>query len=267
MNSIQQSLFGLFGLVLATQAAAQITFYEGEGFRGRAFTANGITDNFRNVGFNDLAASVIVDSGRWEVCDDARFGGRCMVLRKGSYETLTGMGMSKRISSVRPVDSDQRYENESPEPMREPNYEYRRRPHEDTFEAQVTSVHAVMNSQKQHCWVERHEVAEAHRDPNVGGAIFGAILGGVLGHQVGGGRGRDLATVGGAIAGGALGTNVGGDERNVSEHDVRRCDTTGNSKPEYWDVTYLYQGQEHRIQMSSPPGAVIAVNRHGEPRQ
>lgn len=35
------------------------------------------------------------------------------------------------------------------------------------------------------------------------GAIAGGVVGGVLGHQVGGGRGRDLATVAG-VAGGAL---------------------------------------------------------------
>ena len=38
--------------------------------------------------------------------------------------------------------------------------------------------------------------------------ILGAIIGGVLGHQIGGGHGRDLATVAGAVAGGAIGNNV-----------------------------------------------------------
>lgn len=47
-----------------------------------------------------------------------------------------------------------------------------------------------------------------------GGAIVGGVLGGVLGHQVGGGRGKDLATiagvVGGALAGHAVQNNMGG---------------------------------------------------------
>lgn len=34
------------------------------------------------------------------------------------------------------------------------------------------------------------------------GAVAGGVVGGVLGHQVGGGRGKDLATIGG-VAGGA----------------------------------------------------------------
>ena len=33
------------------------------------------------------------------------------------------------------------------------------------------------------------------------GAVAGGVLGGVLGHQVGGGRGKDVATVAGALGG------------------------------------------------------------------
>ena len=72
-------------LMAAGHALAQVTFYEGEGFRGRAFAANRTIDNFANVGFNDRASSVVVDRGRWEVCEDAGFNGRCVVLKRGSY--------------------------------------------------------------------------------------------------------------------------------------------------------------------------------------
>jgi outer membrane lipoprotein SlyB len=44
------------------------------------------------------------------------------------------------------------------------------------------------------------------------GAVIGGVLGGVLGHQVGGGTGKDLATVGGAVGGGVLGHQI---EKNV----------------------------------------------------
>ena len=37
--------------------------------------------------------------------------------------------------------------------------------------------------------------------------------------------------------------------------------------PEYWDVSYDYRGVEHWVRMEYPPGATIAVNRNGEPRQ
>jgi uncharacterized protein YcfJ len=38
------------------------------------------------------------------------------------------------------------------------------------------------------------------------------------------------------------------------------------AKPDYWDVTYTFRGQEHHVQMVTPPGRTITVNRLGEPR-
>jgi uncharacterized protein YcfJ len=268
MNTTLKIALAAAALTLSAQSMAQITFYEHDGWRGRAFTANGEVRDFRGAGFNDLASSVVVDRGQWEVCTDARFGGSCMVLRRGSYESLSGMGMNDRISSVRPVGRRDRYENEAPEPLPQPTYEYRRRPNEAVYQAPVTSVRAVFGQAEQRCWTERQQVAEPQRNNNVGGAVVGAILGGVLGHQVGGGRGRDLATAGGAVAGAAIGNNVGNNSGGGSySQDVRRCESVPDKTPDAWDVTYNYRGTEHRIQMSSPPGSTIAVNRNGEPRQ
>ena len=267
MNWKLKSALGACGLVLATQAAAQITFYEGEGFRGRVFATDKQVNNFQRQGFNDRASSVIVDRGRWEVCEDAQFGGRCAILRKGSYDSLSGMGMNDRISSVRPVSADRRYDNEVTVPVNTPVYDYRRRPNERMYEATVTSVRAVVGPPNQRCWIERQQVNDSRRDNNVGGAILGGILGGVLGHQVGGGRGKDVATVGGAVAGAAIGNNAGrGSSGGSYDRDVQRCENVANNTPEYWDVTYNYRGTEHRVQMSSPPGETIAVNTNGEPR-
>jgi uncharacterized protein YcfJ len=263
-----ESALGAAALVLATQAVAQVTFYEGEGFRGRAFTTNQQVADFDRVGFNDRASSAVVDRGSWEVCEDARFGGRCVVLRPGSYDSLSGLGMAKRISSVRPADVRKRYDNEIAAPLAAPNYEYRQRPNERVFEAPVTAVHAVVGPPEQRCWVEREQVREPGRgEPNVGGAILGGILGGVLGHQIGSGRGQDVATAGGAIAGAAIGANAGRDSGGAYGRDVRRCETAASGPPEYWDVTYTFRGVEHHVQMSAPPGRTIAVNQQGEPRQ
>src|SRR4051812_42535974 len=74
-----KALLAISGLVLAGHAAAQITFYEGEGFRGRAFTTNDRVGNMDRSGFNDRASSIVVDRGRWEVCEHPRFEGRCVV--------------------------------------------------------------------------------------------------------------------------------------------------------------------------------------------
>jgi len=91
------------------------------------------------------------------------------------------------------------------------------------------------------------------------------VIGGILGHQIGGGHGRDVATAGGAVAGAAIGAGVGGG--GYYSRDVQRCtDVTRYDTPDFWDVTYNFRGVEHHVQMSSPPGATILVNRDGEPR-
>jgi uncharacterized protein YcfJ len=267
MNNTLKIAVAAAAMGLASQAAfAQITFYEGDGWRGRAYTANAQVRDLARNGYNDRASSVVVDRGQWEVCEDSNFRGQCMVLRKGSYESLSRMGLNNRISSVRPVKMRDRYENEAPPPVAvQPNYEWRRRPSERIVQVPVSDVRAVVGTPEQRCWVERQQVNEPSR-PNAGGVIAGALIGGILGHQVGGGSGRDIATAGGAVAGAAIGNNVA-NQNNSYSRDVRRCETVGNQRPEYWDVTYNYRGVQHRVQMSSPPGNTIAVNaKTGEPR-
>lgn len=53
--------------------------------------------------------------------------------------------------------------------------------------------------------VERVRTQQAAQGSGVG-AVIGGIAGGVLGHQIGGGTGRDLATIAG-VAGGAIAGN------------------------------------------------------------
>ena len=201
-------------------------------------------------------------AARWEVCEDARFQGRCVVLRRGSYDSLRGLGMENRISSVRRVDDKRRYDNEVPYSLAHPNYEHRRIPNERLREVPVTSARAVMGPPEQRCWVERTQVGE-RRDLNVPGAIIGGVLGGILGHQVGGGTGKTVATIGGAVGGGALGANIDRIRDPQSGQEVRRCETVAGQTPQYWDVTYNYQGVQHHVQMTTQPGPTIAVNNAG----
>ncbi len=268
MNTLLKPLVGFAALVFAAHASAQITFYEDEGFRGRMFAADKAVWNFDRFGFNDRASSVVVDRGRWEVCEDARFSGRCVVLRKGSYESLRGMGMENRISSVRPVSDRPQYANEAPEPLTAPTYDYRRRPDERLTEVPVSSVHAVVGPPEQRCWVEHQQLAQQdNRGYNVAGAVIGGVLGGILGHQIGGGTGNTLATVGGVAGGAAIGANVNRPDGTPDTRDLRRCETASpGGPPQFYDVTYNYRGVEHRVQMTARPGRTITVNREGEPR-
>jgi uncharacterized protein YcfJ len=264
-NQLKVAL-GVAGIVVAAHASAQVTFYEREGFRGRAFTAGDSVKNFGGVDFNDRASSAVVENGRWEVCEHIRYEGKCVVLRPGSYDSLASMGLNNSISSVRPFDRAQAAY-DVPPPLAAPNYEYRRRPDERVYEANVTSVRAVVGAAEQRCWVERQQIADDRSGANIPGAIIGGVIGGVLGHQVGSGRGRDVATAGGAVAGAAIGANVGRNDGQVYSQDVQRCtNVSSNARPAYYDVTYNFNGIEHRVQLSAPPGPTIAVNSNGEPR-
>ncbi len=81
MQALSKIALAVAGLVMVTQVAAQVTFYEHDGFAGRSFTTQGRVRNLASAGFNDSASSVVVRSDRWEVCEDVRFKGRCVVLR------------------------------------------------------------------------------------------------------------------------------------------------------------------------------------------
>ena len=268
MNAILRNALAVAAAAISTQAAAEVIFYAGQDFQGPSFTAENEIRNLERFGFNDRASSAVVLRGRWEVCDDARFRGKCIVLRPGRYPSLAAMGMNNSISSVRAVSRDARVDDNryAPEPV--PVYDNRRRNNERLYEASVTSVRAVVGPPTQRCWVEHQQVPQDRTSNlNVPGAVIGAVIGGVLGHQVGRGGGRDVATVGGAVAGGAVGSQVGRGGQEMATRDVQRCENVpSQAKPEYWDVTYTFRGQEHRIQMTSPPGPTVTVNAQGEPR-
>lgn len=266
---------------LAAPASAQVTLYEHDNYQGRSFTARQATPSLVDVGFNDRASSVVVARDRWEVCDDTRYGGRCVVLRPGSYPSLAAMGLNDRLSSAHKLSLKARLDDSRYAPPPPPPSAWQRRGNERLYQANVTAVRAVMSDRPgqagpagtgggQRCWMERETVAP-ERSSNVGGAVVGALLGGILGHQIGGGTGRDLATVGGVVAGAALGSRVGGSDDRGSTQDVQRCapdtrERVGNRRPEYWDVSYTFRGQQHQVQMTQAPGATISVNRLGEPR-
>jgi len=268
MNMFWKTSVAVATAVIAGQAAAQVTFYEHDRFEGRSFTAQGQVDNFQRFGFNDRASSVAVDRGRWEVCEDARFRGRCVVLRPGMYPSLAAMGLNDRVSSVRAVGGSVRVEEERYAPPPVVTRDFRRRRDERLYEANITAVRAVVATPQQRCWVEREQIVPERREANVPAAIAGAVIGGILGHQIGGGTGRTVATAGGVVAGAAVGANIGrGDAPQPYTQDVQRCAAvSGDTRPDYWDVTYNFRGQEHHVQMTTPPGATVTVNRQGEPR-
>ena len=86
--------------------AGQVTLYTHDNFNGRAVTVQGATPNLSQFGFNDRASSMVIASGRWEVCVDDDFRGRCAVFERGEYARLSGL--NDQISSLREVDGRDR---------------------------------------------------------------------------------------------------------------------------------------------------------------
>ncbi len=268
MKTRNPSFLLLALLAVAAQASAQVTLYQDDGFSGRSLTTHRSLGNLARSDFNDRASSAIVTRDRWEVCSDAGFSGACVVLRRGNYPSLSAMGLNDRVSSVRQVNNSARVDDERYSPAPVVDRDFRRRGGERLFQADVTAVRAIVATPEKRCWVEREQVSnEGGREHNVPGAIVGAVIGGILGHQIGGGTGRDIATAGGVLGGAVVGSRVGASGQRAATRDVQRCaDTGAPARPEYWEVTYRFRGQEHIVQMTTPPGATVTVNRQGEPR-
>lgn len=104
MNGTLKALLIAAGLVVAGQAAAQITLYQDDGFQGRGISADRPVENFADNGFNDKASSAQVRGGAWQVCTDAYFQGQCVTLRPGNYPSMRSMGLNDEISSIRPLE-------------------------------------------------------------------------------------------------------------------------------------------------------------------
>jgi hypothetical protein len=83
-------------------AAGEISLYAQPDFRGPQVTVRNSVRNFTDMGFNDRASSIVVQSGAWEVCEHKDFGGQCTVLERGQYPNLGRLGNA--VSSARELD-------------------------------------------------------------------------------------------------------------------------------------------------------------------
>lgn len=148
--------------------------------------------------------------------------------------------------------------------------------------ARVVSVNAINERipvQREECWNE-HRRAYENRTvtrtdtgaPIGAGTVLGAIVGGVAGHQVGSGRGNDVATAAGAIVGGLVGNQIDRQngappsevtqvERVPVERNVQRCRTVQEVREAVvaYDVRYEYRGRQFATRMPYDPGRMVPV--------
>ena len=82
--------------------AAELTIYKQPNFSGGSLTLNRDTSNLGNSGFQDQASSLIVRSGRWQLCSQPDFRGDCVTVGRGEYGTLDPV-LNHRIESAREI--------------------------------------------------------------------------------------------------------------------------------------------------------------------
>lgn len=77
----------------------RIVLFTQPGFQGRSYRVDSASPFLS--GFQDRAESVQVFGGAWQLCDDANYRGRCVIVST-SMSDLGRLGLRNRVSSVRP---------------------------------------------------------------------------------------------------------------------------------------------------------------------
>lgn len=129
----------------------------------------------------------------------------------------------------------------------------------------VTPVREAASAPRQEC----HDEAVTQRAPvkdthQIAGTAIGAVVGGLLGNQVGGGKGRTLATVAGAAGGGYAGHEIqkNHQDNNTVSSVQKHCTTVNDNAPDRvvaYDVSYEYKGVTRTVRMDHDPGDKLQV--------
>ena len=137
--------------------------------------------------------------------------------------------------------------------------------------AEVVAVQPVKETIKNPRQVCK-DVAVTHQRPvkdqhQIAGTAIGAIAGGLLGNQIGGGKGKTLATVAGAVGGGYAGNKVQEHMQNNDTYTTTetRCSTVTDTSEKVvgYDVRYTLGGKPGQVRMDRDPGSQIPVDKSG----
>lgn len=128
----------------------------------------------------------------------------------------------------------------------------------------VEPVRSSSNNPRQVCRDETVTHTAPPKDQHrIVGTAIGAVAGGLLGNQVGGGKGKTLATVAGAVGGGYAGNRIEASRQQpqVTTSVERKCSTVNDtsSKIVGYDVKYVYKGVTRTVRMDHDPGDKVQV--------
>ena len=102
IRSILGPVAAIAALAAGAAQAAEMTVYKQPNFTGKQLTLRGESTNLAGAGFEDQISSIVVRSGRWQVCSRPDFRGDCIELTRGEYPQLA-KNMNHRIESVREI--------------------------------------------------------------------------------------------------------------------------------------------------------------------
>ena len=125
--------------------------------------------------------------------------------------------------------------------------------------ARVLNTTAVMQQVAVPRQVCTNQQVMQQSQPSGAGMAMGAIAGGAIGNAIGGGSGRDIATMLGLVGGAVLGNRVEGTRDEV--RNVQQCttQTTYESRVLHYDVVYEYDNKRYSIKMPNDPGAYVRL--------
>jgi uncharacterized protein YcfJ len=128
----------------------------------------------------------------------------------------------------------------------------------------VDPVRSTVNHPKQVCHDETvTQTAPPKDEHRIAGTAIGAVVGGLVGNQVGGGKGKTLATVAGAVGGGYAGNRIQASRQHaqVTSSVERKCETVNNTSTKIvgYDVRYEYNGVTRTVRMDHDPGDRVQV--------
>ncbi|GJM14544.1 MAG: hypothetical protein DHS20C12_29470 [Pseudohongiella sp.] len=139
-----------------------------------------------------------------------------------------------------------------------------------------TPIYQIVEVQvpQEQCWEEEIVVDRPgrSRDGNTG-VLLSTIIGGAIGNAVGNGKSnRRVGTVVGAVLGHSVGRDIirANRDPDIREYQtVQRCQTVYDEVQEErlvgYNVTYLYNGEEHSIRTETDPGEQIRLRVSIEP--
>lgn len=87
----------------APAQGARVILFDNNDFRGESLAVSGMNGELSRSGFDNAAASMIVEGGRWLFCTEAYFRGDCKVIGPGRYRALRDIGLDRTIASLRPA--------------------------------------------------------------------------------------------------------------------------------------------------------------------